>query len=761
MKDLSTTTTTPPATADKLARRVSFNSPNKTIDTTPPSSRNEDDDDFLASQAKPRKEESAKLRVNKVLCRVPSYESNISDLSASLSPHISKAKPSEEESPLMAMLNVCGINEISDLIPSNILSAGSEGKKKRVERPAEWGVPPSKNSDDESDDEDEDEDEKRREREQQKRKQEEKKQREKEQKMLETSVEYDNVELMLDESAVPPPAAPSNRSFPLSSGVALKKTFSDIVRTGRHPGRPSHLSGGVTLKKTLSGIVRPGKYTPQPTEEVGPNIIINPEEVKKEAYNTNHDHISHIYDKASFQNEMRRPTPVDLVDDEDLVAASFAAAKAVASRRSRSVDSFAGKMNPPVEGDNEGEVKTSEKKKRSKSSEPSEAFAVSEKPSEPAEEKAGSKETKKEPSRKFMKGLSLKKNKSADPQKEVEQTEVTQETKDNSETTKKYPAKKSTSSTTQSNNVEPSARPTDETIDDAKHWKSAVDPSTSKTYYYHSQTKITTWKKPKGFDEAQKLKRLWKATVDQNTGKTYYYNSKTKEVRWDKPEGFVERKKKGKRVPNKKDDKKADQEPKNTEDVADEATFENKEKETVDKQPQAIVRAPSDEDAPFDEPPPVRAEQDVSPQNTDDDAFESDGFNETDMWKPIELSTRTKTFASHMTDMTPRFNNTSATGRTRDFTDAQIDVNVMTDTREKRVVPKEDEKRRGSDIDAAANQGAVAVPTIDSFNEEESGVFDDYWGDEVSELSDLMSKDQYSRKNIKNRADTRVVRHGY
>lgn len=71
----------------------------------------------------------------------------------------------------------------------------------------------------------------------------------------------------------------------------------------------------------------------------------------------------------------------------------------------------------------------------------------------------------------------------------------------------------------------------------ARKWKSAVDKTTGKTYYYNKLTKEVTWDTPAGFVEQER--QPWKAAYDATSGRTYYYNRQTKAVTWKKPDGFI------------------------------------------------------------------------------------------------------------------------------------------------------------------------------------------------------------------------------
>lgn len=76
-----------------------------------------------------------------------------------------------------------------------------------------------------------------------------------------------------------------------------------------------------------------------------------------------------------------------------------------------------------------------------------------------------------------------------------------------------------------------------------KYWRTAVDSTTNKTYYYNKKTREVSWTKPltlpDGFGHCDEH---WRSAKDLSTGKTYYYHKKTREVSWKKPHGFKERK---------------------------------------------------------------------------------------------------------------------------------------------------------------------------------------------------------------------------
>jgi len=123
-------------------------------------------------------------------------------------------------------------------------------------------------------------------------------------------------------------------------------------------------------------------------------------------------------------------------------------------------------------------------------------------------------------------------------------------------------------------------------VDESNYWKSILDASTNKTYYYNKKTKAVSWVKPSGYEmtKADKIAsvvdekttgsmdqtdpdddarsqesakddcaagaveksellfaKYWRATLDIPTGMTYYFNERTNMTTWTKPEGFKEK----------------------------------------------------------------------------------------------------------------------------------------------------------------------------------------------------------------------------
>eukprot|EP01107_Rhizomastix_libera_P003972 TRINITY_DN167_c0_g1_i1.p1 TRINITY_DN167_c0_g1~~TRINITY_DN167_c0_g1_i1.p1 ORF type:complete len:812 (+),score=313.36 TRINITY_DN167_c0_g1_i1:97-2436(+) len=64
-------------------------------------------------------------------------------------------------------------------------------------------------------------------------------------------------------------------------------------------------------------------------------------------------------------------------------------------------------------------------------------------------------------------------------------------------------------------------------------WKSVKDSASGDTYYFNTETKETTWDKPREVE-----KREWKEIKDPESGDSYYYNRKTKVTTWDTPDCF-------------------------------------------------------------------------------------------------------------------------------------------------------------------------------------------------------------------------------
>ncbi len=266
---------------------------------------------------------------------------------------------------------------------------------------------------------------------------------------------------------------------------------------------------------------------------------------------------------------------------------------------------------------------------------------------------------------------------------------------------------------------------TAEQIEEAKNWKSTLDTTTGKAYYYNKKTKVTVWEKPVGYDEACKelasseekevASDMWKATVDSSTGKTYYYNKQTKEVSWTIPTGYKESVRSEKNEKNNDDTNKAEGDDsdiakywretvdantgkmyyfnKKTKMVSWEkpAGFvekidDNAETETVPLTKSQSAKSKNTYDTPFDEEPPDAPfdEPDGKPasaspkkahfgadKNEDETPDALSLYSRTKSLKSIEL-TKQRTYASAMTDTTKKITNTGMPSR--DFTNTQINV---------------------------------------------------------------------------------------
>ena len=483
------------------------------------------------------------LRVDKILCRAPSHESNISDLSASLSPTTPRgpapgarrkggakatAKAAQSDNIVYNLLNECGVFEpVSDLLgeagfhgledgapppPPPPPPPSNKDSKPYYETPNVWGVAP--NGDDESTTRSTPS------------KRNKQTQYVDKLKMLGSmescneSVEYDNVELVLDESTLLPPP---------SSGPPVSRSATS----------QSAASGGGGLLGTKSWADKLGslggrKTTPTPTPtEVSNNARSVTVISSKEAKSKNDDvdpRISHMYDITQFENEELRPS--------------------------------LGSVS--ISGSGSGLLgKSGKSKKKSAAAKGGGAASVASAPEK------GSANNKKRKG--LLKGLSIK------PSKKGEK----------SSNKNIAPTKKAKDDTHLPNfTSSPSKRtPTVEHVTAAKKWKATYDKASNKYYYYHRDTKEVTWTKPVGFDEAYGLtvdspnknkqikgavvlkevnkiesrsrtmettkvsnttpavvetNKYWRKTVDGTTGKTYYYNKKTKEVSWTMPKGYSE-----------------------------------------------------------------------------------------------------------------------------------------------------------------------------------------------------------------------------
>ena len=81
-----------------------------------------------------------------------------------------------------------------------------------------------------------------------------------------------------------------------------------------------------------------------------------------------------------------------------------------------------------------------------------------------------------------------------------------------------------------------------------KDWKSAVDTTSGKTFYYNKTTGDKTWDKPENWPDQhaaaettnQEGTNGWSENTDTETGKTYYYNKNTRESTWVKPNILIE-----------------------------------------------------------------------------------------------------------------------------------------------------------------------------------------------------------------------------
>mmetsp|Transcript_17463 Transcript_17463/g.37738 ORF Transcript_17463/g.37738 Transcript_17463/m.37738 type:complete len:1343 (+) Transcript_17463:143-4171(+) len=565
---------------------------------------------------RPKKVNQQLLRVDKILCRVPSHESNISDLSASLSPNHPRGpavgndtrgnnnfphsgiqeNSSESKNIVYSLLNECGVFEnVNDLLTivgqrsavennhdetppppptdnSNDDVAVTGAKKKKPgffchDTPAVWGVAP--------DDIDYDDDGYTKDPTHSK-------------EGHEPSVEYDNVELVLDESTLHPTF--SSRDSPTMSAKSLSKSEQARSQSGgiqlKQFGRKSPKAG--ILRNKLSKFSRQAK-TPSPTTM---NSVAGSSTPSRGTLGVavveskNDPRICHMYDMTAFENEELRP--------------EFGMKSVASSSRGGtpvSMSSARGVSPVPFLG--------SVKEEEDVFCQPVGGTEVDLAPVLKSDETLAEKKSLKG-GKKLLKGLS-----SFKPSKSKSTTE------NNSKTcAKKKSLGSRLSKNTSSSNTTTPIQPTKKEIQEAKKWKATFDANSNKYYYYHWESKEVCWMKPVGFDEANGIEngeeagggekenqlnatndkavvdqnksekskgkkvgfgglgmkvgksktpadatpketgngndnakkpevdqqdeiKNWRATLDPTTDKEYYYNKRTKEVSWTKPACFA------------------------------------------------------------------------------------------------------------------------------------------------------------------------------------------------------------------------------
>ena len=421
--------------------------------------------------------------------------------------------------------------------------------------------------------------------------------------------EYDNVELVLDESALLPSYSAGGRGgdspvpTPNSSGSG-RNNLKKFMGGGSPPlpisGRksPSISASAGKLKNKLS--LR--KKAPSPATLASASS--GPLEVT--VVEKNDPRISHMYDIAQFDNEELMPT----VGDDSPGGLGGSDEKNNTNKKMKETKlqkkGLASDMPFNVKGNLQWDDMICQPvgiaPGTSEEVEIDEATMVK---SEPSDENSNKKSSSTKGAGKLLKGLSFKPKKSENKKAATSDKEVDDQPKSptskRSKSLGRLSSKKASSASAANSSKDDlhlstpplgssTPIPTSQQIDDAKKWKATFDKSSNKYYYYHRETKEVTWVKPLGFDEAIRLKTEenkgaekstndgkkkgsekenkvnassdkktsssgksdWRATLDATTNKTYYYNKKTKEVSWTKPPGFdgdTEKKKKVEETP--------------------------------------------------------------------------------------------------------------------------------------------------------------------------------------------------------------------
>jgi len=497
---------------------------------------------------------STPLRVDKILCRAPSHESNISDLSASLSPigprgHLSSPPNNNSNKQqqtvskyngniVTELLNECGVlDNVNDILneagfhgldgsevpppppppqdgAAKEDSGNKEEKKYRYEKPAVWGVAP--------DDDDTYMDSP----------QAAKKGGLKPSVTQEDSVEYDNVELVLDESTLNPSSFDNQKGGkrPPTPTSGLKKFMggSSSSRNTKSTNKDSGGGGGI-LKKLKKSNAPSTQISPSESKDgrSTPGISV--------IENKNDPRISHVYDVTEFENDNLAPH----VSGEGGQGSGEKGGEGIKkkgsfgnlikknsrSKGSNKSDPFDGVYCQPVGG---AELAT--KDRSGLSATPSGEVEINSAPvlkSENTDDK--SKKQPKTPKRSFF-----KKNKShnevvqnmghvnvnGEEQSKISSLAMGSPSRGRfsnksiksslGDKLERLDESTATSNKKKKNkligmNLPPTpvgaSNLTQEQLTQAKYWNATLDKLSNKIYYYHRVTKEVTWIKPLGYDE--------------------------------------------------------------------------------------------------------------------------------------------------------------------------------------------------------------------------------------------------------------------